>query len=185
MMTRSRRETITFRHPFRIKGVDRSLPAGDYEVITDEELIEGLSFASYRRVATSIMVPAAPPRTSTMEMISVGSVDLSDALRIGQVDRTDGNHLHGRGAWRRRGYHDRGGDPAVRRKRQSFDQLLVGDDLIVSGRQRAVDALDAKRVSKRDRFPSRPRHHDEKLVAWDSGSACVSCIARRCAPFAG
>jgi hypothetical protein len=29
-----------------------------------------------------IMVPAAPPRTSTMEMISVGSVELSDAQRI-------------------------------------------------------------------------------------------------------
>ncbi len=82
MTIRSRRETITFQHPFRIKGIDRLLPAGDYEVITDEEMIEGLSFAAYRRVATMIAVPAAPPRTSTMEMISIGSVDLSDAQRI-------------------------------------------------------------------------------------------------------
>jgi hypothetical protein len=29
-----------------------------------------------------IMVPAAPPRGSTMEMISIGSVDLADAQRI-------------------------------------------------------------------------------------------------------
>ena len=36
---------ITFKHPFRIKGIDRLLPAGAYEVITDEEMIEGLSFA--------------------------------------------------------------------------------------------------------------------------------------------
>ncbi len=82
MTIRSRRETITFHHPFRIRGIDRSLPAGDYEVITDEEMIEGLSFAAYRRVATMIVVPAAPPRSSTMEMISIGSVDLSDAQRI-------------------------------------------------------------------------------------------------------
>ena len=82
MTTRSRRETVTFRHPFRIKGIDRVLPPGDYEVITDEEMIEGLSFASFRRVATMIMVPAAAPRSSTMEMISIGSVDLSDAQRI-------------------------------------------------------------------------------------------------------
>jgi hypothetical protein len=82
MTTRSRRETITFRHPFQIKGIDRLLPAGAYEVITDEEMIEGLSFASFRRVATMIMVPAAAPRSSTMEMISIGSVDLSDAQRI-------------------------------------------------------------------------------------------------------
>ena len=45
MTMRSRRETITFKHPFRIKGIDRLLPAGAYEVITDEEMIEGLSFA--------------------------------------------------------------------------------------------------------------------------------------------
>jgi hypothetical protein len=29
-----------------------------------------------------IVVPAAPPRGSTMEMISIGSVDLADAQRI-------------------------------------------------------------------------------------------------------
>jgi hypothetical protein len=81
MTMRSRRETITFRHPFRIKGIDRLLSAGAYEVITDEEMIEGLSFASFRRVATMIMVPAAAPRSSSMEMISINAVDLTDAQR--------------------------------------------------------------------------------------------------------
>jgi hypothetical protein len=82
MTTRSRRELVTFKHPFQIRGIDRLLPAGAYEVITDEEMIEGLSFASFRRVATMIMVPAAASRGATMEMISIGSVDLSDAQRI-------------------------------------------------------------------------------------------------------
>jgi hypothetical protein len=81
MTTRTRRETVHFKHPFRIRGIDRLLPPGAYEVITDEEMIEGLSFASFRRVATMIMVPAAP-RGSAMEMVSIGSVDLSDAQRI-------------------------------------------------------------------------------------------------------
>jgi hypothetical protein len=81
MTTRSRRETVHFKHPFRIKGIDRLLAPGAYEVITDEEMIEGLSFASFRRVATMIMVPGAAPRISSMEMISIGSVDLSDAQR--------------------------------------------------------------------------------------------------------
>jgi hypothetical protein len=81
MTMRSRRETITFRHPFRIKGIDRQLQAGAYEVITDEEMIEGLSFASFRRVATMIMVPGAP-RSSSMEMISITPTDLSDAQRV-------------------------------------------------------------------------------------------------------
>ena len=82
MTMRSRRETISFNHPFRIAGVDRLLPAGAYEVITDEEMIEGLSFASFRRVATMIMVPAAAPRSSAMEMISISSIALSDAQRV-------------------------------------------------------------------------------------------------------
>lgn len=81
MTMRSRRETISFRHPFRIKGIDRLLQPGAYEVITDEEMIEGLSFASFRRVATMIMVPGAAPRTSSMEMISISAADLSDAQR--------------------------------------------------------------------------------------------------------
>ena len=80
MTIRWRRETVTFRHPFRIRGVDRVLPAGSYEVITDEEAIEGLSFAAFRRVATMIEVPAEVGRA--IELISIGSVDLSDAQRI-------------------------------------------------------------------------------------------------------
>ena len=79
MTIRSRRETITFQHPFRIRGIDRLLPPGAYEVITDEEMIEGLSFPAYRRVATMIMVPAGG---SAIEMVYIGSVDLSDAQRI-------------------------------------------------------------------------------------------------------
>ena len=82
MTIRSRREIVTFKHPFQIRGIDRLLPAGAYEVVTDEEMIEGLSFASYRRIATMIMVPAAAARGSAMEMLSIGSVDLADAQRI-------------------------------------------------------------------------------------------------------
>ena len=81
MTTRSRRETVRFKRAFRIRGVDRLLPAGAYEVITDEEMIEGLSFPCFRRVATLMMIPGAAPRQSSMEMISISSVDLSDAQR--------------------------------------------------------------------------------------------------------
>jgi hypothetical protein len=81
MTVRSRRETVTFQHSFRIRGIDRLLPPGSYEVITDEEMIEGLSFPVFRRVATMIMVPAES-RNSAMELVSIGSVDLSDAQRV-------------------------------------------------------------------------------------------------------
>jgi hypothetical protein len=81
MTTRSRRETVHFKHPFRIKGIDRVLPPGAYEMITDEEMIEGLSFPSFRRVATMIMVPGGAPRRSTVEMISISADELSYAQR--------------------------------------------------------------------------------------------------------
>jgi hypothetical protein len=58
MIARSLSKTIVVNRPFLLKGVDRMLPAGAYRVVTDEELIEGLSFAVYRRVATMIFVPA-------------------------------------------------------------------------------------------------------------------------------
>lgn len=78
MTIRSRRETVTFRHPFRIRSIERLLPAGAYEVITDEEAIEGLTFSAYRRIATMIVVPAEGAHNS-MEVLSVGSVELANA----------------------------------------------------------------------------------------------------------
>ncbi len=84
-MTRSRRETVVFKHSFRIGSIDRTLPAGAYEVVTDEEMIEGLSFPCFRRVATMMMVPAAPPHSSSIEMLAISSIDLSDAQRIDAI----------------------------------------------------------------------------------------------------
>lgn len=77
MLTRTREKTWTFGKPFRLKGVDRELPAGSYRVTTDEELIEGLSFPVYRRVATMIFVPGRS--SGSHEMLVVDPADLKDA----------------------------------------------------------------------------------------------------------
>lgn len=82
MAIRSRRETVVFNSPFWIKSVGRTLSAGAYEVVTDEELIEGLSFPCYRRVGTTIIVPAESPYEASLEVISIGSLELADAQRI-------------------------------------------------------------------------------------------------------
>ena len=47
MTMRTTDTIVAFHRPFCLKGVDRVLPPGDYRVVTDEELIEGLSFAAY------------------------------------------------------------------------------------------------------------------------------------------
>jgi hypothetical protein len=78
MTMRTSSKSVTFRRPFRLKGVDRMLPAGDYRIVTDEELIEGLSFPAYRRMSTMIFVPA--PTGSAVEMAPVDPLDLEAAL---------------------------------------------------------------------------------------------------------
>ena len=79
MATRTQRKTVAFGHPFRLKGVDRVLPPGVYEVLTDEELVEGLSFPVYHRVSTAIIVPAQSHQASSVEMVVVDARDLQAA----------------------------------------------------------------------------------------------------------
>ena len=76
MTTRTKRKTVTFLHPFWLRGVDRTLQPGEYQVVTDEELIEGLSFPAYRRVSTMIFVPAQSHRAASIEMVTVDPRDL-------------------------------------------------------------------------------------------------------------
>jgi hypothetical protein len=78
-MMRTTRKTVTFSNPFSLEGVGRMLPAGSYEVITDEELIEGLSFPVYRRVATMMLVPGQS-RQASVEMLSLDPHDLAAAI---------------------------------------------------------------------------------------------------------
>ena len=70
---------MSFARPFLLKGVDWVLAAGQYKVITDEELIEELSFPVYRRVATMIFVPADSQNSSSVEMVAIDPRDLQDA----------------------------------------------------------------------------------------------------------
>ena len=77
MLTRTREKTWTFSKPFMLKGVDRELPAGSYRVTTDEELIQGLSFPVYRRVATMILAPGR--NRGSLEMLSIDPDDLQTA----------------------------------------------------------------------------------------------------------
>src|SRR5260370_7903124 len=79
MATRTQRKTVAFGHPFRLKGVDRVLPPGAYEVVTDEELIEGLSFPVYHRVSTAIIVPGPSHHASSVEMVAIDPRDLQSA----------------------------------------------------------------------------------------------------------
>jgi len=94
MTTRTHRKTVTFKKPFSLEGIGRTLPAGSYEVITDEELIEGLSFSVYRRVATMMLVPGQFARS--VEMVTIDPLALATALK--HETSADGGGACGKGA---------------------------------------------------------------------------------------
>jgi hypothetical protein len=52
------------------------LPPGEYQTVTDEEMIEGLSFPVYRRISTMIFVAA---QSRTIEMVTIDPLDLQAA----------------------------------------------------------------------------------------------------------
>ena len=62
MTIRTTRKTLTFSRPFVLSAVDTALPSGAYTVDTDEELIGGLSFLAYRRIATLLHLPSTSNR---------------------------------------------------------------------------------------------------------------------------
>jgi hypothetical protein len=85
MATRTSRKTVTFNRPFSLAGDERRYPAGNYEVVTDEELIEGLSFPAYRRLATMMLLPAQLHYASSVEMLTIDPLDLAAALQRDQL----------------------------------------------------------------------------------------------------
>lgn len=54
MEPRRTTKVIRFLHPFTLRDADRILEPGDYDVITEEELIEGVSFPAHRRISTLV-----------------------------------------------------------------------------------------------------------------------------------
>lgn len=86
---RTTRETVTFDQPFSLQGIDGVQPAGTYVVDVDEELIEGLSFLAYRRVATTIYLPMGSGGSGSVQAVRVDPREL-DAAQKAQTGGSDG-----------------------------------------------------------------------------------------------
>ncbi len=80
MTKRSTRSTVTFSNPFTLPGYPGDLPPGDYEVLVEEELLQGLSFEAYRRTATYLTVFGTGLRAGRREMRATSERDLKEAL---------------------------------------------------------------------------------------------------------
>ena len=81
MMTRTLHRTVHLAVPATLEGLDRPLPPGDYGIDEDEELIEGLSWLAYRRVATFITIPASAGNGNAIQVFPLADEALEAILR--------------------------------------------------------------------------------------------------------
>jgi hypothetical protein len=79
MTVRMSRKTVTFKRSFSLRGIDEVQPAGSYTVETDEELLPGLSFPAYRRIATLIILRSRGQGRIVEEVISIDPLELQAA----------------------------------------------------------------------------------------------------------
>jgi hypothetical protein len=79
MTVRTSRKTVTFKRPFSLSGIDEVQPAGSYTVETDEELLPGLSFPAYRRIATLIFLRSRRGGPVVEEVANIDPLELQAA----------------------------------------------------------------------------------------------------------
>ena len=77
---RLQEHTVTFAFPFTVSGLDGPQPAGSYTVLTEEELLESLSFKAYRRVGTNILIPLDPRFPNSVQSVSIDPRELEASL---------------------------------------------------------------------------------------------------------
>lgn len=86
MINRISEATVRFSRPFVIDGFALELPPGDYVIETEEELIQGLSFPVYKRIATTLHVDRIPGRPGQRESWQIAPEALEAALnRYGEA----------------------------------------------------------------------------------------------------
>lgn len=78
---RSTIETVIFTRAFTLAGFEDLLPAGAYEVLCEDERLEGLTFDAYRRVATFLRVPGHGADAGRTELRPTTESDIEAALR--------------------------------------------------------------------------------------------------------
>ena len=81
MSGRTREMRLTFKRPFVLDGLDETLPPGTYRVETDEELLDGVSFAAYRRVRAMVHLHAEPGHPGVARTLVVEPGVLDAAVR--------------------------------------------------------------------------------------------------------
>ena len=80
MTNRTTRSIASFKEPFTLRAVEGLQPPGDYNVFIEDELIQGLSRAAYRRVSTILQTPSISSPQDHARLVSISATDLEVAL---------------------------------------------------------------------------------------------------------
>lgn len=86
MHERTTRKSVTFSSPFVLAGVDEKFDAGTYVVETREEMIEGLTFVAYRRIATTIEAPFKGFGQAARQVTTIDPKDLEAAMNRDAIE---------------------------------------------------------------------------------------------------
>jgi hypothetical protein len=80
MTNRITRVIVTLHEPFRLAGSDNPVPAGRYEVTTEEEPLGDFMYPAYRRISATIYLPQLPGRIGIGQVIEVDNTELNFLL---------------------------------------------------------------------------------------------------------
>lgn len=84
MTSRTTTSFVTFLHPFLLGGYTDELPPGTYEIVAEDEVLQSLSFAAYRRTATHLLIKGIKG-IGRSELRPVDQRDLNMALAQDQA----------------------------------------------------------------------------------------------------
>jgi hypothetical protein len=80
MTERITHSSVTFLHDFSLRDMDGVQPPGTYLIETVEEPLGTLSFVAYRRVSTTITLPAIGVSSLRKQVVTIDPNELQAAL---------------------------------------------------------------------------------------------------------
>jgi len=75
------RIAISLSCPYTFAGTTKVIPAGTYEVTTEEEPLGDMMESGYRRIAANLYVPPPGGRVGIGEIVDIGQSDLDALLK--------------------------------------------------------------------------------------------------------
>ncbi len=71
MKNRTTEKIVTFQNCFSFSGYAKTLPAGSYKVVIEEDILDGLTFTAHRRTQVSLYLPPDPRHPGQSDVITL------------------------------------------------------------------------------------------------------------------